>query len=136
MYSTKPILLLEDDLIDQQAVKRAFEELKIKNKLIIRENGEEGLAYLKEFGLPCLIILDLNMPKMNGMEFLEIVKKDKLYQTIPIIVFTTSDEEREKLEAYHKCIVGYIVKPPDYKSFVDIFNRINLYWTISEGPVN
>jgi len=135
MYSPKPVLLLEDDIIDQKSVQRAFEQLKIQNKLVIRENGQEGLNYLKEAGKPCLIILDLNMPRMNGMEFLDAIKKDKLYKNIPIIVFTTSNEEVEKIKAYEKGVVGFIVKPPDYKKFIDIFRSIDIYWTISEGPV-
>lgn len=136
VYSTKPILLIEDDAIDQMSVKRAFEQLEIKNDLIIQENGEEALKYLKDNERPCLIILDLNMPRMNGIEFLDIVKKDKLYRNIPIIVFTTSYQMGEKIKAYDRCIVGYIVKPTDYKQVVETFKTINSYWTISEGPIS
>lgn len=136
MYSTKPILLVEDDQVDQMAVQRAFVELKIKNELVMRENGEEALNYLKDNGRPCLIILDLNMPRMNGMEFIDAVKKDKRCKNIPIIVFTTSYQTGEKIKAYDKCIAGYIVKPADYKKFVDIFKSIDAYWTVSEGPVS
>ncbi|AHE66353.1 response regulator containing CheY-like receiver, AAA-type ATPase, and DNA-binding domains [Legionella oakridgensis ATCC 33761 = DSM 21215] len=75
MYSLKPVLLIEDDQIDQASVQKAFVQLNIKNDLIIRENGKEGLNYLKEAERPCLIILDLNMPRMNGMEFLDVIKK-------------------------------------------------------------
>ncbi|KTD65281.1 response regulator [Legionella spiritensis] len=135
MYSQKPVLLIEDDKIDQMTVQRAFDQLHIKNKLAIRENGEDGLKYLKEMGKPCLIILDLNMPRMNGMEFLDAVKKDKIYRNIPIIVFTTSYQDREKMKAFDKCIVGYIVKPMDNSKFIDIFAGINTYWSISEGPI-
>ena len=136
MYSNEPILLIEDDEIDQRSVQMTFEQLKIKNELIIRDNGEEGLNYLKEKGKACLIILDLNMPRMNGMEFLDVVKKHNLYKSIPVIVFTSSDEEGEKLKAYSKCIVGYIVKPAEYKKFVDIFKCIDSYWTASKGPIS
>ncbi|ETO93859.1 response regulator [Legionella oakridgensis] len=136
MYSLKPVLLIEDDQIDQASVQKAFVQLNIKNDLIIRENGKEGLNYLKEAERPCLIILDLNMPRMNGMEFLDVIKKDKFYKNIPVIVFTTSSEEGEKIKAYDKGVVGYIVKPPSYKKIVDIFKSIDVYWTISEGPIS
>lgn len=135
MYTVKPVLLLEDDHIDQKAVKMAFEKLMIQNKLIILENGEEGLKYLKGGERPCLIILDLNMPRMNGLEFLDVVKKDPHLKSIPIIVFTTSREEEEKIKAYDRHVVGYIVKPPDHKKFADIFRTIDIYWTISEAPL-
>ncbi|KTC65462.1 two-component response regulator (plasmid) [Legionella adelaidensis] len=134
MYSTKPVLLIEDDEIDQMSVQRAFNELNIINELIVRDNGEEALKYIKEVERPALIILDLNMPRMNGIEFLEIIRKDKLYRNIPVIVFTTSSRTEDKMKAFDKCIVGYIVKPTDYKKIVDIFRSIEHYWTISEGP--
>ncbi|GGI82388.1 response regulator [Legionella impletisoli] len=135
MYSTNPILLVEDDIIDQMAVQRALKELNVKNELVIQGNGEEALEYLKEFGKPSLIILDLNMPRMNGMEFLDVIKKDRLYRKIPVIVFTSSSQEGEKLKAFDKCIVGYIIKPADYKKFLDIFKCIDSYWSVSQGPI-
>ncbi|KTD74196.1 response regulator [Legionella tucsonensis] len=136
MYSTKPILLIEDDQVDQMAIQRAFEQLNIKNELVIRENGEDALLYLKEFGKPCLIILDLNMPRMNGLEFLDIIKRDKLFKFIPVVVFTTSQQIEDKMRAYEKCITGYIAKPADSKKIIEIFKSINDYWSISEGPLS
>ncbi|KTD14579.1 two-component response regulator [Legionella gratiana] len=135
MYSTKPVLLIEDDQIDQRAVQRVFRQLKICNELIIKENGEEALKYLSSYGKPCLIILDLNMPRMNGMEFLDALKKNRVYKNIPVIVFTTSNGAVEKRNAYDRGAVGYIVKPPDYKQFIEIFKAIDNYWTISEGAI-
>ncbi|MCE0724508.1 MULTISPECIES: response regulator [Legionella] len=136
MYSTKPILLIEDDQIDQMAIQRALAELKITNELAIRENGEDALIYLKEIGRPCLIILDLNMPRMNGLEFLDIIKRDKLFKFIPVVVFTTSQQIEDKIRAYEKCIAGYIAKPADSKKIIEILKLINDYWTISEGPLS
>jgi DNA-binding response OmpR family regulator len=83
---------------------------------------------------PCVILLDLNMPKMDGFEFLKIAKGDAELRQIPVIVLTTSKEERDKVESFQLCVAGYIVKPTDYKKFVDAIRTIDLYWTLSELP--
>jgi CheY-like chemotaxis protein len=138
MRSTKPVLLVEDDSIDAMTVKRAFKEIKLTNSLIHRVNGEEALEYLQEAGMeePCVVLLDLNMPRMNGIEFLKIVKEDEQLKCIPVIVLTTSNEERDIVESFRLCVAGYIVKPVDYKKFVEAIRTIDMYWTLSEMPEN
>jgi len=91
MRNLKPILLVEDDDVDVMTVERVFKDLKIKNQLVSTANGEEALEYLKNSGnkKSCIILLDLNMPKMNGIEFLKIVKADEVLKKIPVIVLTT-----------------------------------------------
>jgi CheY-like chemotaxis protein len=134
--SKKPILLVEDDRVDVMTIRRALKEINVSNNVIVAGNGEEGLAYLQNPKniLPCIILLDINMPKMNGIEFLEIMKKEDRLKIIPVIVLTTSQEEQDRTNSFNLGISGYMIKPVDYKQFVDVIKTINLYWTLSELP--
>jgi CheY-like chemotaxis protein len=136
MRSTKPIMLVEDDLVDAMTLKRALRDLKITKQLIHKNNGEEALDYLQDDKnvKPCIIILDLNMPKMNGLEFLKIAKSDSNLRRIPVIVFTTSNNEWDRFESFNLSAAGYIVKPAEYKSFVEAIRTVELYWTLCEFP--
>lgn len=136
MRSTKPVLLVEDDAIDTMTVRRAFRDLKLSNPLSHATNGEEALEYLanKENPRPCVILLDLNMPRMNGVEFMRAAKADPALRKIPVIVLTTSRDDRDIIESYKLSAAGYIVKPVDYKKFVEAIKTIDVYWTISELP--
>jgi CheY-like chemotaxis protein len=136
MQNSKPILLVEDDHVDVMTVKRALADLRVKNPLIHSTNGEEALAYLQEPGnhKPCLILLDLNMPKMNGVELLRTIKADKVLRKIPVVVLTTSKSEKDIAEIFENGVAGYVVKPADYKKFVEAIRTINLYWALSELP--
>ncbi len=129
-------MFVEDDDIDAMTVKRAFGELKVKNEFIHKLNGEEALEYLIEDGhkKPCVILLDLNMPKMNGIDFLKRVKMDEELKGIPIIVLTTSRETRDIIESFKLSAAGYIIKPLDYKKFVEAIRTLDLYWTLCELP--
>lgn len=137
MQSSKPILLVEDDNVDVMTVKRALADLRVGNPLVHSTNGEEALAYLQQRGnhKPCLILLDLNMPKMNGVEFLKTIKADKTLKKIPVVVLTTSKSERDITEIFENGVAGYVVKPADYKKFVEAIRTINLYWSLSELPI-
>ena len=136
MRSSKPILLVEDDRVDTMTVRRALKDLKVTNQLICTTNGEEALEYLRDESKkkPCVILLDLNMPKMNGIEFLKIAKADDELKKIPVIVLTTSREEQDVVESFNLSVAGYIVKPTDYKKFVEAIRVVELYWTLSELP--
>jgi len=136
MNSDRPILLIEDDRVDAMTVERALQEIKITNRLDISGNGEEALAFLRdpENELPCIILLDLNMPRMNGIEFLEVVKQDSVLRSIPVVVLTTSTEERDKVDSFKLGVAGYMVKPVDYEQFVEVVKTIDMYWTLSELP--
>jgi CheY-like chemotaxis protein len=133
----KAILLVEDDQVDVMTVRRALKELHVTNRLEHMENGEDALAFLRDTtkDRPCLILLDLNMPIMNGIEFLQEVKSDAELKCIPVVVLTTSDEQKDKLESFTLGIAGYMRKPVDYRQFVEIIRTIDAYWTISESPV-
>jgi len=136
MRDSRPVLLVEDDTIDAMTVRRAFRDLKVTNPLVHTVNGEEALAYLKDEtkDKPCLILLDLNMPKMNGTEFLAVAKVDPVLKKIPVVVLTTSSEERDVVQSFRLSVAGYIIKPVDYRNFVDAIRMIDLYWTLSELP--
>lgn len=136
MSDNRTILLIEDDLVDIMTVKRAVQELRIKNPLKVARNGEEGLNYLNhhEHSLPFIILLDINMPRMNGIEFLKIVKQNAKFRTIPIIVLTTSKEDQDRYDSFNLGISGYMVKPVDYQQFVNLIDTINNYWSLSELP--
>ena len=136
MQNLKPILLVEDDSVDAMTVKRIFTELKAKNQLAHVVDGEEALKYLRDGKnkKPCVILLDLNMPKMNGIELLRILKADDDLKSIPVIVLTTSREDQDKIESFKLGIAGYILKTVDYKRFATIMEIMDMYWTLSELP--
>ena len=136
MHSHKPILLLEDDQVDAMTVERAFKEIKVVNQLIIVGNGEEGLDYLRneDNEKPCVILLDINMPRMNGLEFLKIVKQDSSFKRIPVVILTTSNEDQDRIESFNHSVAGYIIKPVEYVSFVEATRALDVYWTLSELP--
>lgn len=136
MRDSRPVLLVEDDSIDAMTVRRAFRDLKVTNPLVHATNGEEALAFLRDEknDRPCLVLLDLNMPKMNGIEFLAVAKADPLLKKIPVVVLTTSAEEQDVVESFRQSVAGYIIKPVDYRNFVDAIQTVNLYWTLSELP--
>jgi CheY-like chemotaxis protein len=130
------ILLVEDDKVDAMTVKRAFKEIHVLNPVEWLENGEEALNFLKnsQNKRPGIILLDLNMPKMNGIEFLKIVKQDENLKKIPVVVLTTSKEEQDRIDSFNLGIAGYMIKPVDYLQFVKAIKTIDLYWSLSELP--
>lgn len=132
----KPILLVEDDQVDAMTVKRALKELHVTNPLTHVENGEEALDHLRDPASerPCIILLDLNMPRMGGIELLQVIKHDELFKAIPVVVLTTSEEQQDKVGSFNLGIAGYMTKPVDYQQFVEVMRSINTYWTISEMP--
>ncbi len=136
MKSFAPILLVEDDSIDAMAVERAFKELKVANKLVHVSNGEEALNYLrnKNNKKPAVIFLDLNMPKMNGLEFLKIAKADKFLGKIPMIALTGSKQEQDIAASFNLGVAGYVIKSAEYKEVLEGLRTINTYWTLSELP--
>jgi len=136
MKSIKPILLVEDDEVDIMTVKRAIKDLKLTNPLNIARDGEEALKFLRDSKKqkPCIILLDLKMPKMDGIELLRVIKKDEKLKRIPVIVLTTSKEENDKIDSFDLGVAGYMIKPSDYKQFIEVVRTIDIYWTLSELP--
>ena len=138
MNGNKPILLVEDDEVDIMTIQRALKELKVSNSLEIALNGEEALDYLRNSNntRPCIILLDINMPRMNGIEFLKERSKDGGMKSIPVVVLTSSREEQDMVQSFSLGVSGYMVKPVDYKQFVETIRVIDLYWTLSQFPSN
>ena len=136
MNGKKPILLVEDDRVDAMTVKRSLREINVTNRLEIVGNGEEALEYLQDNNneRPCIILLDLNMPKMNGIEFLKVVKEDDRLRMIPVVVLTTSKNDQDRVESFKMCVAGYMIKPVNYVQFVETMKMIDLYWTLSQLP--
>jgi CheY-like chemotaxis protein len=131
------IVLVEDDTVDVMNVRRAFEKGKIANPLWIAEDGVEGLALLRGNLVPKdrrLILLDLNMPRMNGIEFLREVRADPALKSIPVVVLTTSNDDRDKVDAFDLNVAGYLLKPVTFMNFVDLMTALNRYWTLVEMP--
>jgi len=134
--ANKPILLVEDDQVDAMTVRRALKDLHVLNRLDHVENGEAALAYLRDpaHERPCIVMLDLNMPIMSGSDFLQVAKHDPQLRRIPVVVLTTSEEQRDKIESFNLGVAGYMRKPVDYQQFVEMIRSIDAYWTVSELP--
>lgn len=136
------VLLIEDDEVDVMNVKRAFKKNNISNPLYVAGNGIEALAMLRgsanQFDpVPAhrrLILLDLNMPKMGGIEFLHALRADPVLQKTPVVVLTTSNRDQDRLEAYHFNIAGYLVKPVTFNAFTELMATLNQYWMLCEMP--
>ncbi|MCL7419977.1 MAG: response regulator [Methylobacter sp.] len=134
MNSIQPILLVEDDQVDIMTVERGLKKLGVINKLVTVNNGEEALQYLEssEDELPCMILLDINMPKMNGHECLKQLKSHPAFKNIPVIMLTSSMEQQDVDQGFALGISGYILKPVDYDQFIDAIQVLNSYWTIKK----
>ena len=136
MLKSDSILIVEDDEVDRLSILRAFKDLNIANPKVEASDGKEALAYLLDPNKirPCLILLDINMPRMNGIEFLQIIKADPILKMIPVVMLTTSAEDKDKIESYQLGVAGYMVKPVEYLGFVEIMKIIHLYWIASLTP--
>ena len=133
MTTLKSILIVEDDMVDMMSVKRALKDINVTNPLYHVENGVEALEFLadKEKPRPTIILLDLNMPKMGGIEFLSIMKKDETIKRIPVVILTTSRAEYDKIGSYDLGVAGYMIKPVDYQQFMEVIRAMCMYWTLS-----
>ncbi len=125
------ILLVEDDEIETLKLNRAFKKLEYNHNILSAKNGEEALKLCK-LEQPNLILLDLNMPKMNGLEFLTHLKADDNLKFIPAVIFTTSNNHQDLIRAYEIGVAGYIVKPLRYEKYVAQIKNIIEYWEINE----
>jgi CheY-like chemotaxis protein len=132
----RPILVVEDDDVDVMTIRRALKEIKVDNPLVRQENGELAIDYLRDRNnpAPCIILLDLNMPVMSGIEFLEIIKSDESLRRIPVVVLTTSKEQEDKVNSFNFSVAGYMAKPVEYRRFVEVMRSIDVYWSLSELP--
>ncbi len=137
---TVNILLVEDDDVDAEAVKRAFEQHKIGNPMTIVPDGLAALETLRgdgdtpAFPRPYLVLLDLNLPRMNGIEFLEVVRNDPKLKDSVVFVLTTSDDDKDKVAAYEQFVAGYMVKAKVGEDFLRLVEMLDGYWRVVELP--
>ena len=131
------ILLVEDDEVDVMNVQRAFERNHMKSALFVAGNGLDALEMLRSNLVPRerrLILLDLNMPKMNGIEFLEELRADPELSRTPVVVLTTSNDDQDKLDAFNFNVAGYLLKPVTFSAFCEKIATLDKYWALVEMP--
>ncbi len=140
MNKNVTFLIVDDDEVDVMTLKRAFKKLKVANPQITAKDGIEGLEYLrgeggkKKIEEPFIVLLDLNMPRMNGLEFLEEIRKDESLKQAIIFVMSTSDSDQDRLNAYNKNIAGYILKSDPAEGFTKAIEMLDHYWRVVELP--
>lgn len=135
MSESLTTFLVEDDLVDVLTLKRAMSDLNIPQRLQVAPTGEDAVEMLAEAdgNLPQLILLDLNMPCMNGIELLTVMKEHPVWRRIPVVILTTSAQEQERERCFELGAAGYIIKPVDYDAFVEVVRVIYDYWCASQG---
>ena len=130
--SYSPILIVEDRAVDLDLTKRAFARRHVLNPIQQARDGEEALAYIERWDagdpVPVLVLLDLRLPKINGLEVLQRLKSHPKYSAIPVVVLTTSAEDRDIEEAYKLGCNSYIVKPVEFEKFMEVASQIEVYW--------
>ena len=135
MNSDKAILLIEDNPSDVDLTRRAFEKSRISNELAVAEDGESALLYLQESELPAVALLDLNLPKIPGLEVLRRIRANARTRRLPVVILTSSKEEQDVAAGYDLGVNSYIRKPVDFKQFAVCIERLGLYWLVlNEQP--
>ncbi len=140
----KLILLVEDNPDDVQLTLRALKKSNILNEVMVAEDGVEALEYLLGAGKfagrdvrirPQLVLLDLKMPRMDGLEVLQRIRGDERTRTLPVVILTTSSEDRDRIESYKLGANSYVRKPVDFNQFIDAVQQLGLYWLVlNEAP--
>jgi CheY-like chemotaxis protein len=128
------ILLVEDDEIDVKALNRAFEKLKIANPVVVARDGAEAWEMLQTLPRPFLVITDINMPRMNGIELLRKIRQSEQLRDSIVFVLTTSNDEQDKVDAYHLNVAGYMLKTDMGASFTRAIELIDNFWRVVEFP--
>ena len=133
MTKTLNVLVIEDDLIEVMKLNRTVKSLDYNHNIIEAKDGEEAIEKLKQNDYrPDVILLDLNMPKMNGIEFLKFLKNDKEFKYLPVIILTTSKNQKDLFKCYELGIAGYIIKPLKYEDYVVKIKKTLDYWSTNE----
>ncbi|MDD5390136.1 MAG: response regulator [Gallionellaceae bacterium] len=134
-YAHPPILLVEDNPVDVDLTLRAFARRKLTNPVLVARDGEEALAWVPRWeageALPAVILLDLNMPRVDGLTVLRELKAHPVSRHIPVVILTTSKEDHDIQAAYRLGANSYIVKPVDFDNFMEVAQRIELYWCVT-----
>lgn len=138
-YRNPPILLIEDNPIDVDLTLRAFKKRNLTNPIQVTRDGAAALAYIQKWDageeIPLVILLDLKLPKVDGLEVLETIKKHPKYKTIPVVVLTSSSDNNDIKKAYKLGANSYIVKPVNFDKFVEVASQIELYWNVLNEPL-
>jgi two-component system response regulator len=143
MFEEQTILLVEDNNDDAELTVRAFNRAKVKNPLVRARDGQEALDYLFGRGayagrdvseLPVVTLLDINMPKINGLDVLKAIRADERTRHLPVVVLTSSNEDKDRLSAYTNFANSYVIKPVDYDQFVTAASQLGLYWMVLNTP--
>lgn len=141
----KPILLVEDNPDDVELTIMALEKSRVSNEVVVVQDGVEALDYLFGTGdfagrdtdvIPQVILLDLNMPRMDGLEFLRRIRADERTKFLPVVVLTTSNEDRDKIESYKLGANSYVRKPVEFQQFVEAVQQLGLYWMVLNKTVS
>jgi CheY-like chemotaxis protein len=136
------ILLVEDDPKDVELTLTALEEYHLANEVVVTRDGEEALDYLFRRGTfttrsndnPAVLLLDLKLPKVDGLEVLQQIKSNENLRVIPVVVLTSSREERDVLASYKLGVNAYVVKPVDFHEFVNAIRELGIFWAIINAP--
>lgn len=133
------ILLVEDNPDDELLTLRALKKTKLVNEIVVAHDGEEALKYVLSENsgndLPVMVLLDLKMPKVSGLEVLRSIRSNARTQNLPVVVFTSSNEEKDIVESYRLGVNSYVRKPVDFSQFLEAVERIGLYWMVlNESP--
>lgn len=138
----KPILLVEDDLRDQELTLLALERSQLANDVVVLRDGAAALDYLRREGEyadraegnPAVILLDLKLPKVNGLEVLEAVRQSPALRSVPVVMLTSSQEESDLLRSYELGVNAYVVKPVEFKQFVSAIADLGVFWAVLNEP--
>ena len=142
MAALKRILLVEDNERDVELTLAALEEYNLANEVVVARDGEEALDYLYQRGkysdrvdgLPAVVLLDLNMPKVDGMEVLQRMKLDPVLKQVPVVMVTSSRVEQDLVRSYELGVNAYVVKPVDFQKFIESIRQIGFFWAILNEP--
>lgn len=142
MSDLKPILLVEDNPNDIELTLAALGESHLANEVVVCRDGVEAMDYLKREGAfanrtpgnPAVVLLDLKLPKMDGLEVLQRIKSDDAFRTVPTVMLTSSREERDLMRSYRLGVNGYVVKPIVFEEFVAAVKEIGLFWAVVNTP--
>jgi CheY-like chemotaxis protein len=138
----KPILLVEDNPRDLELTLVALSRSHLSNEVVVARDGVEALEYLKcegkyadrPKGNPAVVLLDLKLPKVDGMEVLEYIKQSEQLRPVPVVVLTSSREERDLLKSYKLGVNAYVVKPVDFREFIDTVRELGIFWAVLNEP--
>ncbi len=143
MEDNKPIMLIEDNPDDETLTRRALKKNNIKNEVVVARNGAEALDYLFGTGpyagrdltvMPQVILLDLKLPKVDGLDVLRRLRANELTRLLPVVILTSSNEERDRINSYGLGANSYVRKPVDFGQFIDAVRQLGLYWLILNEP--